>query len=92
MLKSNTNDNLEQQAQAIFKSWFVDFEPFGGVMPTDWKKVPLSQLAVISNKSFNPNKEAETMLEHYSIPAFDESKYPKFELSTSVKSNKFIID
>ena len=31
------NDNLEQQAQAIFKAWFVDFEPFGGVMPDDWK-------------------------------------------------------
>ena len=23
------NNNLEQQAQALFKSWFVDFEPFG---------------------------------------------------------------
>ena len=22
------NDNLEQQAQALFKAWFVDFEPF----------------------------------------------------------------
>lgn len=31
------NENLEQQAQAIFKSWFVDFEPFGGVMPNDWE-------------------------------------------------------
>lgn len=31
------NNNLEQQAQAIFKSWFVDFEPFGGTMPKDWK-------------------------------------------------------
>ncbi|EED7683595.1 hypothetical protein ZH23_001423 [Salmonella enterica subsp. enterica] len=25
-------------AQAIFKSWFVDFEPFGGEMPNDWQK------------------------------------------------------
>ena len=24
------NDNLEQQAQALFKSWFVDFEPYKG--------------------------------------------------------------
>jgi type I restriction enzyme S subunit len=24
------NDNLEQQAQAIYKSWFIDFEPFKG--------------------------------------------------------------
>jgi type I restriction enzyme S subunit len=23
-------------AQVIFKSWFVDFEPWGGVMPDDW--------------------------------------------------------
>jgi len=23
-------------AQAIFKSWFVDFEPWGGEMPGDW--------------------------------------------------------
>jgi len=31
------NHHLEQMAQAIFKSWFVDFEPWGGVMPNDWK-------------------------------------------------------
>jgi len=31
------NRNLEAQAQALFKSWFVDFEPFGRVMPEDWK-------------------------------------------------------
>lgn len=36
-LNNKINENLEQQAQAIFKSWFVDFEPFGGVMPGDWK-------------------------------------------------------
>ena len=24
------NDNLEQQAQALYKSWFIDFEPFKG--------------------------------------------------------------
>ena len=31
------NKNLEETAQAIFKSWFVGFEPFGGVMPADWR-------------------------------------------------------
>lgn len=39
------NENLEQQAQAIFKSWFVDFEPFGGVMPRNWKIGVISDLA-----------------------------------------------
>lgn len=32
------NARLEELAQAIFKSWFIDFEPFGGVMPEDWKE------------------------------------------------------
>lgn len=36
-LNNRINNNLEQQAQALFKSWFVDFEPFGGTMPKDWK-------------------------------------------------------
>lgn len=30
------NDNLEQQAMALFKSWFIDFEPFKGQVPTTW--------------------------------------------------------
>lgn len=44
-LNSTTNENLEQQAQAIFKSWFVDFEPFGGVKPDDWKSANLLDIA-----------------------------------------------
>ena len=32
------NHHLEQMAQAMFKSWFVDFEPWDGVMPKDWQE------------------------------------------------------
>ncbi len=48
------NDNLEQQAQALFKSWFVDFEPFKdgefveselGMIPKGWKVESLSSIA-----------------------------------------------
>ena len=38
------NHHLEQMAQAIFKSWFVDFEPFGGVKPFDWKEGVFSEI------------------------------------------------
>lgn len=44
-LNNAINRNLEEQAQAIFKSWFVDFEPFGGEMPSDWKTGSLSDIA-----------------------------------------------
>ena len=45
--KKNTriNDKLEQQAQPLFKSWFVDFEPWGGKMPNDWKEGTLLDIA-----------------------------------------------
>ena len=36
-LNNRMNQNLESQAKTLFKSWFVDFEPFGGKMPDDWK-------------------------------------------------------
>mgnify|MGYP001539689857 CR=1 FL=1 len=47
------NDNLEQQAQALFKSWFVDFEPFKdgefvdselGMIPKGWRVVCLGEV------------------------------------------------
>lgn len=50
------NNNLFEQAQSLFKSWFIDFDPFSNTMPEDWaigtigdiievydsKRVPLS--------------------------------------------------
>lgn len=39
------NRNLEAQAQALFKSWFVDFEPWGGTMPEDWREGTLGEIA-----------------------------------------------
>lgn len=45
------NNNLEQQAQAIFKSWFVDYEPSNGKIPSDWKEYKLRDfLPVITGK------------------------------------------
>ena len=44
-LNNKINTNLEQQAQALFKNWFVDFEPFGGKMPEEWKVGKLSEIA-----------------------------------------------
>lgn len=38
------NNNLEQQAQALFKSWFVDFEPFDGKLPSSWANEKLGNV------------------------------------------------
>ncbi|MSS00608.1 restriction endonuclease subunit S [Floccifex porci] len=87
-LNNRINNNLEQQARAIYQNLFENIDS----LPTGWKKVSLGEVANISNKSFNPLKEPETLLEHYSIPAYDDTKFPVFEFSSEIKSNKFIID
>ena len=35
-LNNEINNNLEQQAMALFKSRFIDFEPFDGKVPKAW--------------------------------------------------------
>lgn len=54
-LNNKINTNLEQQAGALFKNWFVDFEPFGGKMPEGWKVGKLSEIGTIVGGS-TPSK------------------------------------
>lgn len=56
-LNNAINNNLEQQAQALFKSWFVEFEPFNGSMPSDWEIVPLEKIADFQNGYAFKSKE-----------------------------------
>ena len=51
------NNNLEQQAQLLFKSWFVDFEPFNGTMPSDWEVVPFEKIVDFQNGYAFKSKE-----------------------------------
>ena len=41
------NNNLEQQMQALYKAWFVDFVPFNGIKPTNWIKTDIYSIANI---------------------------------------------
>ena len=58
------NHNLEEQAQALYKSWFVDFEPFKdgefedsemGLIPAGWSIQTLDSLSSIISRGFSPN-------------------------------------
>lgn len=61
------NENLEQQAQALFKSWFVDFEPFKngefveselGMIPKGWRVGSLCEIGEIVGGS-TPSKSKQ---------------------------------
>lgn len=58
------NENLEQQAQTLFKSWFVDFEPFKdqpfveselGMIPQGWRVGTLEEIGDVIGGS-TPSK------------------------------------
>lgn len=57
------NENLEAQAQALFKSWFVDFEPFRdgefveselGMIPKGWRVGSLEELCSFISRGLTP--------------------------------------
>lgn len=58
-LNDRINNNLEQQMEALYKSWFIDFEPFKGAKPENWSKTDIYSIANIiygapfSSKLFN---------------------------------------
>ena len=75
-LNRRINDNLEQQAQALFKSWFVDFEPFKdgkfvdselGKIPKGWEIGNLLDIVEIFDSKRKPlsSKERDKMKKIY---------------------------
>ena len=58
-INASINNNLEQQAKALFKSWFVDGEPFNGKQPDDWILGTIDDLAkdVVCGKTPSTKKE-----------------------------------
>lgn len=56
-LNKQINHHLEQIARSIFKSWFVDFNPFGGDVPASWNEEPLFDLATVTYGKNLPTKK-----------------------------------
>ena len=59
-LLKKINVNLEKQAQVLYKSWFVDFDPFGNNLPSNWSEVCISDIAsdVVCGKTPSTDDES----------------------------------
>ena len=90
-VNTQINDNLTEQARSIFQSWFIDYEPFGGSMPSDWQPSTFGQIANMKTDSWSPAKNPDVVVEYYSIPSYDEQRYPVFEIASGIKSNKYLL-
>jgi type I restriction enzyme S subunit len=85
-LNRRMNATLESMARAVFRQWFVENEEVG-----NWKVGKFNDISEISRDSVNPGQFPDEVFNHYSIPAFDEKRYPKKELGSEIKSNKFAV-
>jgi type I restriction enzyme S subunit len=96
------NKNLEEQAKALFKSWFIDYEPFGGKQPADMQFVPLQDLCKVVTKGTTPTTlgkpfttsgtnfiKAESILDNHSI---DATKFAYIDEETNTMLKRSIIE
>ena len=69
-LNQEINDNLQQQAQALFRAWFVDFLPFGKIMPSDWTVSTLGQVSDMGAGGDKPKTTSPIKTDECPYPIF----------------------
>ncbi|HDY7678739.1 TPA: restriction endonuclease subunit S [Vibrio vulnificus] len=80
-------DGLSPEIQALFPSEFEESEL--GMIPKGWEVKPFSAIARLETKSVKPGSMPDKTWVHFSIPAFDESRFPTLDLGETIKSNKY---
>lgn len=68
-LNSNINENLEQQALALFRHYFIDFEPYGRSAPSIWSKVSLDDVCtrITDGSHYSPSDVPGAPYPMYSV-------------------------
>lgn len=61
-------------------------------IPKGWDSGTINSLMKIENTSVNPQKLGNTVMEHYSIPAFDIDRNPAYEEACTIESGKYAVD
>ena len=90
-LNNEINNNLFEQMQALYKAWFVDFEPFGGVRPSSWNDTNIYAIANIiygapfASKLFNTDGLGKPIirirdLKEQAFVTFTTEEHPKGHL------------
>ena len=96
-LNNKINADLEEMAQAIFKNWFVDFEPFKdgkfvnselGMIPEGWKVIAFGNILNVTTTKTGKEGIPEYSVTNTGIHPRDE-KFTK-NLSKSSAKNKLI--
>lgn len=58
-VNNEINKNLLQQAQALYKDYFIDMNPFDGAMPVDWHQGTVSEIIELHDSKRIPLSSRE---------------------------------
>ncbi len=105
-LNNKINADLEEMAQAIFKNWFVEFEPFKdgkfvdselGMIPEGWKVISLNEiLDNVSGYSYKGSELQSSNIAMATIKNFERKGgfktegYKEIVISKKIKETQFV--
>lgn len=69
-LNDRINKNLELQAESIFKSWFIDFEPFNNQKPSNWSVSTLGNVSIMGAGGDKPQNISPLKTDLYQYPIY----------------------
>lgn len=69
-INTEINKNLLQLSKVIFKNWFVEFEPFGGVQPNNWKICTLEDVCDLKAGGDKPDVVSDEITDTCSYPIY----------------------
>ena len=69
-INEEINRNLLQLSKVIFKNWFVEFEPFGGVQPDDWKICALEDVCDLNAGGDKPEVVSDEITDSCIYPIY----------------------
>lgn len=69
-LNYEINKNLEQQAKTIFKSWFIDYDPFGHQKPNNWLVSTLGNISIMGAGGDKPQNVSQIKTDLYQYPIY----------------------
>ena len=64
------NDNLQQQAETLFKAWFTDFDPFDNIKPNSWEAYTLGEVTEIGAGGDKPKNTSKTKSAECPYPVY----------------------
>ena len=93
---------LEEIARLLYREWFVHFRFPGhedvelvdsdlGSIPEGWSHTCLAHELELQRFNIKPFEYPGEEFQHYSIPAFDDRRFPSLELGTEIKSGKYLL-